>query len=91
MKKKFIFAVLVMLAFGLSIGCAKDSIVYDCPVDVTIRNESSNSISVRVIESQLTLYSNDGFSKDVVQVLSTQVDLPPSYSEFHYNRFRKLF
>lgn len=82
MKKKFIFAVLVILAFGLSIGCAKDAIAYESPVDVTIKNESSNPISIRIIESQLTLYSDSSFSKDVVQALSDQIDLPAKTNSF---------
>lgn len=54
MKKKFIFTVLVMLAFGLSIGCAKDpEIIYvEIPTYVEDKTEIEDDIDENVVYEQ---------------------------------------
>ena len=70
MKKKFIFAVLVMLAFGLSIGYANESSA-QVPIEYTIYNKLKDGVDVyiRVLEMRRTS-NNDLYYNDVIQVLT---------------------
>ena len=78
MKKKFIFAVLVMLAFSLSIGCANEpSVEVQVPIEYTITNNYSDgtNISVRFCETGGLPNTRDEWKweDEIIQVLT-----PPS-------------
>ena len=81
MKKKFIFAVLVMLAFSLSIGCANEpSVEVQVPIEYTITNNYSDgtNISVRFCETGSLPNTRDEWKweDEIIQVLT-----PPQYIE----------
>lgn len=75
MKKKIIFAVLVILAFGLSIGCANATASAQVPIEYMIVNNYSDGtdISVRFCETGgiPNTYDEWKYGDEIVQVLTT--------------------
>ena len=76
MKKKFIFAVLVMLAFGLSIGCANASTSTpsaQVPIEYTITNNYSDGtdISVRICEMGWIRQDGNEWEFEIFQTLTS--------------------
>lgn len=73
MKKKFIFAVLVILAFGLSIGCANESSV-EVPVEYLIYNKCGNGIDVEIRVCEVGIIpNNDSWDNEIIQVLTPPI------------------
>ena len=73
MKKKFIFAVLVMLAFGLSIGCANTSTSVQVPIEYMISNQLDDGIdvTVRFCEVGSMPDGNREWNPEIIQVLTS--------------------
>lgn len=78
MKKKFIFTVLVILAFGLSIGCANTTTSAQVPIEYMITNNYSDGtdISVRICEMGWLRQEGNEWEYEIFQVLTS-----PQYIE----------
>lgn len=75
MKKKFIFTVLVMLAFGLFIGCANTEGELVTPIEYAIYNSSKYNVSIRVYEAQEDWSDDNGWqavTDHYVQILTDE-------------------
>lgn len=73
MKKKFIFAVLVMLTFGLSIGCANTSASIQVPIEYMITNQLDDGIDVTVRFCEVGSMSDykGNWDPEIIQVLTS--------------------
>ena len=73
MKKKFIFAVLVMLAFSLSIGCANATTSAQVSIEYMITNQLDDGIdvSVRFCETGAMPSYNGNWNPEIIQVLTS--------------------